>query len=148
MTILHKLGVFGVFLALILLSSCICGAYAQNNTNSTQNNQTQSPAETGQVPAPSIESNPVRSGETGCGITVISGDFNSNWYAVRGDGSPGNNLEGLYSNIQYDIGNSQMCFETQLASRTMVVRETLELDNQMLLAHMQFPLTVRAQLFR
>ena len=116
MTNLHKLGIFGVFLALILLSSCICGAYAQNNTSSTQNNPTQGSTETGPVPAPSIERNPVRSGETGCGITVISGDFNSNWYAVRGDGSPGNNLEGLYSNIQYDIGNSQMCFETQLAS--------------------------------
>jgi hypothetical protein len=103
---------FIVLLSLMLFSTVTFGAHAQDSGAAPSTSSLPS----GQVPAPDITSNPPSGSRSGCGITVASGDFDSNWYAEKGDGSSGNDLEGLYSNVQFNIGSSQMCFETQLCS--------------------------------
>lgn len=113
---IRKLTAFCLIFAIILLSSSICSAHAQNSTDSNPITQTPASNEKGQVPTPDIHSNSPSGSRTGDGITVSIGDCDSNWYALKGDGSSGNNLEGLYSNIQTDYNGSKLCFETQLTS--------------------------------
>jgi len=123
MTKQRKLGFFSVLLALTLLSSVICGAYAQSSPTPSA-----SSLPTGQVPPPSISNTPqsvfnsmgIVSGY-GIGVQLNVPGWGCNLQAAKSNGLAGSwggpaGACGCGLAIQYPIDNSTMAFNMGVTS--------------------------------